>query len=89
MLARYSYAKLSGGSNHGNTRIYILYSQDGTTFSQISLTSGIQGDTINTSSGGTFEFAECSGYFAVVFAATNTSGNWRLDDVNLTFTYSD
>lgn len=88
-VSKISYAKLSGGSNQGNTRIYILYSQDGTTFSQISLTSGIQGDTINTSSGGTFEFAECSGYFAVVFAATNTSGNWRLDDVNLTFTYSD
>ncbi len=88
-VSKISYAKLSGGSNQGNTKIYILYSQDGTTFSQISLTSGTQGGTINTSSGGTFEFAECSGYFAVVFAATNTSGNWRLDDVNLTFTYSE
>lgn len=88
-VSKISYAKLSGGSNHASTKIYILYSPDGTTFSQISLTSGTQGATINTSSGGTFEFAECSGYFAVVFAATNTSGNWRLDDVNLTFTYTE
>lgn len=88
-VSKISYAKLSGGSNQGNTKIYILYSQDGSTFSQISLTSGTQGSTINTSSGGTFEFAECSGYFAVVFVATNSSGNWRLDDVNLTFTYSE
>ena len=88
-VSKISYAKLSGGSNHASTKIYILYSPDGTTFSQISLTSGTQGATINTSSGGTFEFAECSGYFAVVFAATNNSGNWRLDDVNLTFTYTE
>ena len=88
-VSKIAYSKLSGGKNNGNTKIYVLYSQDGSTFSQISLTSGTQGDSINTSVGGTFEFAECSGYFAVVFAATNNSGDWRLDDVNLTFTYSE
>lgn len=88
-VSKISYAALSGGSNHASTKIYVLYSADGTTFSQLTLTNGTQGATINTTAGGEFEFASCSGYFAVVFVATNTSGNWRLDDVNLTFTYSE
>lgn len=88
-VSKIQYSKLSGGKNHASTKIYILYSQNGTTFSQITLTSGTQGGVINTSAGGTFEFEECSGYFAVVFAATNSSGDWRLDDVNLTFTYAE
>ena len=88
-VSKISYAALSGGSSHASTKIYVLYSADGTTFSQLTLTNGTQGATINTTAGGEFEFASCSGYFAVVFVATNTSGNWRLDDVNLTFTYSE
>ncbi len=75
----------NGGSNQDNTNVYLLYSSDGTTFSQIALTSGTQGAAI--SSGTEFEFAKCSGYFAVLFEATNSSGNWRIDDVELTFTY--
>lgn len=88
-VSKISYAALSGGKNHTSTKIYVLYSADGNTFSQISLTSGEQGTAINATSGGEFEFASCSGYFAVVFVATNASGDWRLDDVNLTFTYSE
>ena len=88
-VSKISYAALSGGSSHASTKIYVLYSADGTTFSQLTLTNGTQGETINTTAGGEFEFASCSGYFAVVFVATNTSGAWRLDDVNLTFTYSE
>lgn len=88
-VSKIQYSNLSGGKNHASTKIYVLYSQNGTTFSQITLTSGTQGGTINTSAGGTFEFEECSGYFAVVFAATTSSGDWRLDDVNLTFTYAE
>lgn len=88
-VSKIQYSKLSGGKKHASTKIYVLYSQNGTTFSQITLTSGTQGGTINTSAGGTFEFEECSGYFAVVFAATTSSGDWRLDDVNLTFTYAE
>lgn len=88
-VSKISYAALTGGSNHASTKIYVLYSADGKTFSQISLISGEQGATINTTNGGEFEFASCSGYFAVVFVATNQTGNWRLDDVNLTFTYSE
>lgn len=88
-VSKISYGKLSGGSNHASTQIYVLYSADGDTFSQIPLTSGTQGAQINVNSGGAFEFATCSGYFAVVFVATNNSGAWRLDDVNLTFTYTE
>ena len=88
-VSKISYAALSGGSSHASTKIYVLYSADGTTFSQLTLTNGTQGETINTTAGGEFEFASCSGYFAVVFVATNASGSWRLDDVNLTFTYSE
>lgn len=88
-VSKISYAALSGGSNHTATKIYVLYSEDGTTFSQLPLTNGTQGAAINATAGGEFEFESCSGYFAVVFVATNTSGNWRLDDVNLTFTYSE
>lgn len=88
-VSKISYAALSGGSNHTATKIYVLYSEDGITFSQLTLTNGTQGAAINATAGGEFEFASCSGYFAVVFVATNSSGNWRLDDVNLTFTYSE
>lgn len=77
----------NGGSGQTDTKVYLLYSEDNKTFSQIDLTAGEQGAAI--SSGTTFEFAECSGYFAVLFVATNTSGNWRIDNVELTFTYTD
>ena len=87
-VSKISYAALSGGSNHSSTQIYVLYSADGTTFSQLTLTKGTQGATISTTAGEEYEFDSCSGYFAVVFVATNTSGSWRLDDVNLTLTYS-
>jgi len=76
-----------GGSDQTSTNVYLLYSANGTDFSLMTLTSGTQGAAI--SSGAEFEFAKCSGYFAVLFEATNTSGNWRIDDVNLTFTYEE
>jgi len=77
----------NGGSNQTSTKVYVIYSSDNTTFSQLTLTKGTQGANIAT--GTSFEFAKCSGYFAVVFEATNPSGNWRIDDVNLTFTYEE
>lgn len=79
--------EFNGGGNETDTKVYLLYSEDNETFSQIDLTAGEQGAAIST--GTTFEFAECSGYFAVLFVATNTSGNWRIDNVELTFTYTD
>ena len=85
-VSKISYT-FNGGSNQTYTNVYLLYSSNNTTFSQISLTSGTQGATI--SSGTEFEFAQCSGYFAVLFVATNSSGNWRIDDVQLTFTYTE
>lgn len=74
--------------NQANTKVYVLYSADGNTFSQIVLTKGSQGSALSAS-GAEFEFASCSGYFAVVFVATNANGDWRLDNVNLTFTYTE
>ena len=73
----------NGGSNQTSTNVYLIYSSDNTTFSQITLTSGTQGATI--SSGTAFEFAKCSGYFGLLFEATNSSGNWRIDNVDVTF----
>ena len=81
-VSKISYT-FNGGSNQTNTNVYLIYSSDGNTFSQMSLTSGTQGATI--SSGTKYEFAKCSGYFGLLFKATNTSGNWRIDDVNITF----
>lgn len=77
----------NGGSNQTNTNVYVIYSSDGNTFSQITLTSGTQGATI--SSGTAYEFNACDGYFALLFKATNSSGNWRIDYVNIEFTYED
>lgn len=73
----------NGGSNQTNTKVYLLYSSDNSTFSQISLTSGTQGATI--SSGTAYTFTAKTGYFALLFEATNSSGNWRIDDVDITF----
>ena len=76
----------NGGSYQDNTNVYLLYSSDGTTFSQIALTSGTQGAAISSST--EFEFTKCTGYFAVLFVeATTQNQNWRIDDVELTFTY--
>lgn len=85
-VSKISYT-FSGGSNQTSTNVYLLYSSNNTTFSKITLTKGTQGAAI--SSGTEFEFAKCTGYFVVLFEATNTSGAWRIDDVNLTFTYSE
>ena len=73
----------TGGSNPTSTKVYLLYSADNTTFSQVALTSGTQGGAISTS--GSFAFAAKTGYFALLFEATNSSGAWRIDDVNVTF----
>lgn len=78
---------INGGSSQTSTKVYVIYSADGNTFSQITLTSGTQGATI--SSGTVYEFNSCEGYFALLFKATNSSGNWRIDDVNVEFTYED
>lgn len=85
-VSKISYT-IGAGANQNSTEVYLLYSTDGTDFSQMNLTKGTQGHKIET--GTEFEFAECSGYFAVLFVATNSSGNWRIDDVELTFTYTE
>ena len=81
-VAKISYS-FNGGSSQTNTKVYLLYSSDNTTFSQVTLTSGTQGAVI--SSGTAFEFEPLTGYFTLLFEATNSSGNWRIDDVSIDF----
>ena len=73
---------VGGGKNQNNTKVYLIYSANNNTFSQVALTEGVQGGTINSN---TFEFSTVSGYFALLFQATNTTGDWRLDNVSITF----
>lgn len=81
-IGKVSYT-IGGGSNQTNTKVYLIYSSDNSTFAQVTLTSGTQGAAI--SSGTEYTFGKCSGYFGLLFEATNSSGNWRIDDVNVTF----
>ena len=81
-VSKISYT-INGGSNQTSTNVYVLYSSGNETFSQLTLSSGTQGSAI--SSGTAYEFSACSGYFALLFVATNTSGDWRIDDVDITF----
>ena len=81
-VSKISYT-INGGSNQTNTNVYLLYSSDNSSFSQVSLTSGTQGASI--SSGAAYVFEAKTGYFALLFVATNSSGNWRIDDVDVTF----
>ncbi len=77
--------KYNGGSNPTRANVYLLYSADNTTFSQITLTTGTQGAAIGTDM--TFNFDALSGYFAVVYKDTGTSGNFRIDNVDGEFQY--
>ena len=81
-VSRITYT-FNGGKNQTNTNVYLLYSSDNTTFSQVALTSGTQGATI--SSGTEYIFDSKTGYFALLFEATNSSGDWRIDAVNMKF----
>lgn len=73
----------SGGSNQTNTAVYAIYSSNNTTFSALNITGGsAQGHEI--SSGAHMDFAKCTGYFGLLFKATNSSGNWRIDAVTMT-----
>ena len=73
----------NGGSSQTSTKVYAIYSSNNSSFSALTLTASSQGHTI--SSGTKFEFDTCTGYFGLLFEATNDSGNWRIDNVNLTF----
>ena len=81
-VSKISYT-FNGGSNQTYTNVYLLYSSDNETFSQISLISGTQGAAI--SSGSEYTFDAKTGYFALLFEATNNSGNWRIDQVFVKF----
>ncbi len=83
-ISKISY-KHNGGSNDSDTKVYLVYSSDNNAFSQMSLISGSQGASIDNGSYVNFEFNSCSGYFGLLFEATNTSGNWRIDDVEIKF----
>lgn len=78
--------QIGGGKNQAG-KVYLIYSSDNTTFSQIStLTTGSQGAAIpDASTAYNFIFTKCSGYFGLVFIPDNSSGDWRIDDVSITF----
>ena len=81
-IGKISYT-FNGGKNQTSTKVYLIYSSDNNTFSQISLSTGTQDATI--SSGTSYTFAKKTGYFGLLFVATNSSGDWRIDDVEITF----
>ncbi len=81
-VSKISYT-INGGSNQNSTQVYLIYSSDNSTFSQIELTSGTQGATIATSY--EYKFEKRTGYFGLLFQSTNNSGAWRIDNVNITF----
>lgn len=81
-ISKISYT-FNGGDNQNSTIVYLIYSTDGDNFSQMPLTSDNQG--ANISSGIEFTFPECSGYFGLLFKATNSSDAWRIDYVEVTF----
>ena len=75
----------SGTQGKGTTqKVYALYSSDNSTFSQLTLTgTATQGSSF--SSGTVFEFDKCTGYFALLFQTTATSGDWRIDGFGAAF----
>lgn len=75
----------SGGKNTTG-KIYLLHSTDNVVFSQIALADpSKQGASITT--GMEFSFGALNGYFAVVLTTGATSGNWRFDNVEISFSY--
>lgn len=79
----------TSGTNGNKGKIYAIYSENNTTFSKLTITSGTsQGAQLPGNSGTmTFNFAKCSGYFGIVLKSDNTSGNWKYGGVTLTLTY--
>lgn len=65
------------------TNVYLIYSSDGTNFIQMPLSTDNQG--ANIYSGMEYTFAECSGYFGLLFLGKTNSGDWRVQNVSITF----
>ncbi|WP_458457363.1 Ig-like domain-containing protein [Pseudobutyrivibrio sp.] len=81
--------KYTGPGSNPSSKVYAIYSADNSTFSQVALANGsfAQGGTMNSQNTEySFTFTEAkTGYFALVFVANNNSGNWRIDDVEVSF----
>lgn len=78
----FSYSNGSGDSG----KIYLLHSVDNTTFSKIELAGSLeQGSSIAKNM--EFSFEALKGYFAVVLTTNATNGNWRFDNVEISFGY--
>ena len=79
---------ISGGSYQTNTDVYVIYSSDGETFTQLRTKSDLVCKVcpIADKTLYEFEFAKLSGYFGLLFkeATPNTSQNWRIDNVSIT-----
>lgn len=82
--------KMNGGSNHTRALIYLLKSTDNNIFNQIDLAetgTNKQGVSAQDATLMEFEFdaIPTPTYFAVVFRDSGSSGNFRLDNIELNF----
>lgn len=85
-VARVGYTA-SAGSKGNNSNVYLIQSENGTTWTKSSLSSGTQGATIDTTNEYFFTLSSTvqNKYFGLLFEATNDSGDWRIDDVTINF----
>ncbi len=75
------------GGSYSGALLYLNYSNDGTNYIPVSLTSGTQGmeaNATNTIYEMDFEPITDASYFAIIFKDTGSSGNFRLDYITVT-----
>lgn len=85
-IGRVSYT-IDGGSNHSSTKVYLIYSANGSSWTKAPLSSGTQGAAIDTANEYYFTLSSSveNYYFGLLFEATNDAGNWRIDYVTISF----
>ena len=74
-----------GGGEYSTTQVYLIYSSDDKTYSQVSLTGTTEQGCSITTSAQEFEFSPLSGYFALVFKSSITNAAWRNQNVEIKF----
>lgn len=74
-----------GGGEYSTTQVYLIYSADDKTYSQITLTGSTEQGCSITTSAKEFEFSPLSGYFALVFTSNITNAAWRNQNVEIKF----
>lgn len=87
-MTNVSHITVSCQSLNGATAVYLNHSTDNETFTPLlPLDEGesAQGSALDVTNGNTFTFPTCSGYFAIIFKFTDTSGAWNINDPIITF----